>query len=144
MKWAQFKKRLDDDGVLDKNERKKLFREYKTKKALEEDLKLSYVVWATYPDDDPLQKTFSLNRKGQRKYELFCGGFLYYHDVEFKKYPTGDDGNLVFEHTVYFEWLPKEKGEAKTHVKIYVNPTPPEFNPNPPKPPPPPPPESND
>ena len=99
----------------------------------------------------------ALDKRGTRKYEIFCGGFLYYHDVEFKnylrdpnkKYPNGITGypdypvnnDNNFEHKIFFEWLPKGKGVKKDKVRIYINTTPPEFNP-PPKPPPPPPPES--
>jgi len=152
MKWAQLKDVLDGDGVEDVNERKKLFREYKTKQELKDDLDdpAKFVKWVTYPDDDPLQKPFALNRKAQRRYEVFCGGFLYYHDVELKKYPEGKDANgkvypnKDFDHNIYFEWFPKEKGnKEKTKVIIHITPTPPEFNPNPPPPPAPPPPESN-
>ncbi len=110
-----------------------------------------YVPWVTYPDDAPGTKPFKLTGEaGQRKYEIFCGGFLYYHDIEFKnypmdsykKYPNGITGypKADFEHKIYFEWFKKE-GIDK--VRIYINTTPKQFNPNPPPPPPPPPPESN-
>ena len=149
MKWTQLKKRLDEDGV-DPEEREKIFKEYKDETELEYDLEKDYNEWVTYPGPDNNFASFGeLGKKAQRKYEVFCGGFLYYHDVEFKKYPVGEgpDGkkypNKNFEHYIYFKWLPEKKGK-KDKVIVYVTKTPPEFNPDPPKPPPPPPPESND
>jgi hypothetical protein len=119
--------------------------------------KLGFEEWVTYPGPDnafkPLPK---IKRSTKRKYAIFCGGFLYYHDVEFKKYAKGrgytidENGNpgwkdypdypkKIFDHKIYFEWF-KENGQNM--VRIYITETPPEFNPIPPKPPPPPPPES--
>lgn len=97
--------------------------------------------------------------RSTRKYEIFCGGFLYYHDVVFKKYPKGKgfsldkQGNPIwkvykkakenkFEHKIYFEWLPKGKTKKKNSVRIYINETPVKFNVDPPPPPKPPPPEA--
>jgi len=164
MKWVQTTQVLKSDGISDKD--KGLFKEYKTDPELQKDLgdKSKFVKWVKYPDDDPLQKQFELDRKAQRKYEIFVGGFLHYHDIEFKRYPKGGgyeypkdpdshepakwkdyDGDRSFEHEIYFEWLPKEKGpNNKTSVKIYINPTPEKFNSDPPPPPTPPPPESNE
>ncbi|CAN5525128.1 hypothetical protein BH10BAC3_BH10BAC3_21630 [soil metagenome] len=120
----------------------------------EELYKLGFIKWVTYPGPDnefkPLPK---IKEQTKRKYEVFCGGFLYYHDEEFKKYSKGkgytdEKGypewkeyppDSKFEHRIYFEWF-NLKGKDK--VSVYINPTPPEFNTNPPKPPPPPPPES--
>lgn len=111
-----------------------------------------------YPD---AKKTFPELSEGSstRKYEIFCGGFLYYHDVVFKKYPKGKGFSLdaqknpiwkdypeakkiKFEHKIFFEWLPKGKGKKKTSVRIYINDTPLKFNVDPPPPPKPPPPEA--
>src|SRR5215218_6572215 len=106
---------------------------------LQEQLKeIGLIEWVTYPGPEnlnvPLQ---NMDRKQtKRKYEIFCGGFLYYHDVEFKKYKEGtgfsidDKGNPVwkvypkgktFEHMVYFEWF-KENGSDM--IRMYINPTP--------------------
>lgn len=146
--WTQLEEKLDEDEVK-KDERERFFKVYTDEAELEKDIKKDYNLWATYPDDDPLQKPFALKRKAQRRYEIFCGGFIYYHDVEFKKYPTGTgfDGKQYpdkdFEHYIYFKWLPEGKGnKEKTKVEIYVTKTPEEYNSDPPKPPAPPPPES--
>ncbi|MES2647059.1 MAG: hypothetical protein V4717_09310 [Bacteroidota bacterium] len=154
---------LDDDGIKDKKEREHLFKEYETEKELEDDLKDPYKFekWVTYPGEDPFQKEFNLDRKAQRKYEIFCGGFLHYHDIIFKKYPEGagyeypktagpgiaptwkEYPDKDFEHEIYFEWFPKGGGpNNKTSVIIHINPTPPLYNGKPPPPPAPPPPES--
>ena len=132
----------------------------------EELYKLGFIEWVTYPgpynEFQPLPK---IGPQTKRKYEIFCGGFLYYHDEKFKQYSQGkgytdekgypewkvypdtyktpdnkEYKSVHFEHKIYFEWY-KEKGN-KDKVRIYINPTPPELNTNPPKPPPPPPPES--
>jgi len=132
---------------------------------LEDELKkLGFELWVQYPEteySDPLPK---IKEQTQRKYEIFCGGLLYYHDVEFKKYSKGKgytdengypewkvypekyighDGKEYlskdFEHKIYFEWY-KEKG--RDIVRIFINSTPDVLNTNPPPPPKPPPPES--
>jgi hypothetical protein len=110
------------------------------------------------------------NVKSRRKYEIFCWGFLFYHDLVFKKYRQGRgytdenkkldwkeypakmkgsdgkeyDGKL-FEHKIYFEWLPRDKNKSHeiNKVRIYISQTPKEFNSTPPPPKGPPPPESN-
>jgi len=97
-------------------------------------------------------------KQGRRKYEIFCGGFLYYHDAEYKKYQTGvgpDNQNYPdtfidtdgkeypsknFEHMIFFEWVESSKDKLK--LRIYINSTPKVLNTNPPPPPKPPPPES--
>ena len=152
--------------------------------------KLGYVKWITYPialnppyTDDEL-KAIDLwgagrvrsplagrSAAGRRKYEIFCGGFILYHDMVFKTYQKGkgyttdDNGELVlkdytsgdvivknpkpertynindYEHKMYFEWV-NEKGPDHDKVTIYITETPAEFNSNPPPVSPPPPPES--
>ncbi|MFC0772273.1 hypothetical protein [Terrimonas alba] len=113
--------------------------------------KLGLVEWVTYPGIyNNFKELPSLSETGRRKYEIFCGGFLYYHDVEFKKYPQGTGGcpewkeypTKDFEHKIYFEWFSEEKGGKKDKIRIYISFTPPEYNVDPPKPPAPPPPES--
>jgi len=100
------------------------------------------------------------SRKAQRKYEIFCGGFLYFYDVELGKYPQkvvdeypkkfpgeqfGEEcqkklvqffGRLEVnkEHTIFFDW-------GRDYVRIYINPRP--GNPDPPSTPAPPPPETS-
>ena len=127
--------------------------------------------WITYPLSKKNQSTFypekffpdlykpipKLNQEGRRRYEIFCGGFLHYHDVIFKKYHIKDlylkyygennDKKEVFEHKIYFEWFDKdgnklnEKSKAEpVKVTIYITETLPVLNPNPPDPPGPPPP----
>jgi hypothetical protein len=129
--------------------------------------KLGYVEWITYPiaekttyTEEELQAIdlyteasvklpFTIRSQvAKRKYEIFCGGFLFYHDVLFKRYPKGKGGldgkvypDVNFEHKIFFEWF-KGKGVNNDEVRIYINITPLEYNSNPPPPPAPPPPES--
>lgn len=165
MKWVKFTK--DMDPKLSSAEKKDFFDEILSppppsppgtpttksgfSKGLETMLKnKGFKVWVEYP-----VLPVPLEKMAARKYEIFCGGFLYYHDVEFKKYPKGEgwseeNGTIKlkkwphnkFEHMLFFEWLPKGKA-SKRKLRIYINETKPEFNPDPPKPPAPPPPESN-
>jgi len=133
---------------------------------------LGFVEWITYPIavkptytpeelqaialyDKAVRLPIPLRSEvARRKFEIFCGGFLFYHDKIFKKYPLGkgytDENGYPewktyphknFEHKIYFEWV-NEKGSANDKVTIYITETPAEFNGNPPPPQPPPPPES--
>jgi len=134
-----------------------------------------FVEWITYPIENkatytedelkaidlysdqvvkaPITRRSEVSR---RKYEIFCGGFLSYHDKVFKRYQKGsgysvesgevklkDYGDNKFEHKMFFEWI-KGKGHEKDNdkVRIYINETPLKYNSNPPPPTPPPPPES--
>jgi hypothetical protein len=144
MKWVKFKNEMDPNIP---NGEKKFFEPIpvpksnsgkKDKDGFSEDIRLIFEAngfekWVTYP------VLPGLGKRAARKYEIFCGGFLYYHDVELKLKLEGKK----FEHKIFFEWLPKGKGVKKDKVKIYINSTPAQFNPNPPHPPAPPPPESN-
>jgi hypothetical protein len=133
MKWLKFESEMESE--MKANNVKKFFEIFNQ--------------WVTHMDFP------ALGKKAKRKYEIFCGGFLYYHDVVFKKYPEGEGLSLdekgkpflkkyphtKFEHRIYFEWLPKGNSK-KTSVRIYINETPDEFNVDPPPPPKPPPPEA--
>ena len=126
--------------------------------------------WITYPlskkDESAFypQKFFpdfykplpKLDEEGRRRYEIFCGGFLHFHDVIFKKYHIkdlylkyyGGNNNIkVFEHKIYFEWFDKDGNKLNkksqggpVKVTVYITETPALLNPNPPDPPAPPPP----
>ena len=194
MKWIKTDNDLVAEKVDKKNEREmEAFEVYDDPFKLEKDLhdKEKFVEWITYPIEEKKDKEYTFeeqmaialytkkvvikplpdfkNREALRKFEIFCGGFLFYHDWIIKRYHKGrgyrdvngilqlgdyphkaidKEGNVTlldgFGHNIYFEWLPLDPQLLKkTSVKIYINPTPPEFNPNPPPPPPPPPPESN-
>ena len=146
MSWL---KRTDQIVQLEKQKKKKLsfaeaglFKTIKLEhkdgdpKLIEELDKNGYTVWAAYPADDPGKKSLAkIDTAGQRKYEIFCGVFLYYHDKIFKTKIC----HIKFSHDIYFEWF--GQGENKK-VRIYITKTPKDKNPNPPKPPAPPPPES--
>jgi hypothetical protein len=122
-----------------------------------------YEEWVTYPNDDypePLPERLLRNVKAQRKYEIFCGGFIYFYDEELGKYPAkiveeypkkfnGEqfDGpcleklqkffsklEVSKKHKLFFDW-------GKDYVRIYINPKP--GNPDPPSTPGPPPPETS-
>lgn len=107
----------------------------------EELYKLGFVEWVTYPGPENRFKPLPPLKlpASKRKYEIFCGGFLYYHDIEVKLKKEGKN----FEHKLFFEWFLGGKANRVNMVRIYINETPPQFNPNPPRPPAPPPPESN-
>ena len=122
-----------------------------------------YEQWVEFPNHeypDPLPGRLLKNRKAQRKYEIFCGGFLYFYDEELGKYPAkiveeypkkfnGEqfDGEcreklerffsrleVTKKHKMFFDW-------GKDYLRIYLNPKP--GNPDPPSTPSPPPPETN-
>jgi|SoiMethySBSTD1v2_1073268.scaffolds.fasta_scaffold07471_4 hypothetical protein len=59
--------------------------------------------WATYC----LEKNMS--EKAQRDYELFCGGWLQYYDMEIRREET--------DHIMHLEW--KDKGKE---VTIWISP----------------------
>lgn len=133
-----------------------------------------YVDWVTYPKgpvatNDPferdLPKELENKRKARRKYEIFCGGFLYFYDTElenyadkFEKYAIQKGINVTecvkhlkdyfnnklnlagMDHKVIFEWGKNPDNNDRFSVRIYINP--PAGNPDPPETPPPPPPES--
>jgi len=121
-----------------------------------------YEEWVTFPNSDypdPLPQRLLRNVKAQRKYEIFCGGFIYFYDEELGKYPAkiheeypkkfnGEqfDGPCLEKlqnffnklevnkkHKIFFDW-------GKDYVRIYINPKP--GNPDPPSTAPPPPPET--
>lgn len=122
---------------------------------LEDELKsIGYFLWAKHE----LGKDFK--NKAQRKYEVFCSGYLYFYEQRLQqylsdiasKYPQqiDKDCNEKFQkyfkqagvgddHKIYFEWCDKGKDNF---VRIYMNPDP--GNPDPPRPPGPPPPESSE
>ena len=162
MKWIDSEKNLKDDQV-DKEEWKH-YKVYQNQAAIEADVHdpKKFSVWAQFPQTDN-QK---IHRKSQRKYEIYVGGFLFYHDEVFKRYSNlaeytnlpgypdlkvypdwrdylkshpdlYDTGGTYFEHHIYIEW-DKKNG----YVTIYINNTPDDYNVNPPPPPKPPPPES--
>jgi hypothetical protein len=156
MEWAKTENDLNDEKV-NKTDPKQMavFKNYPDEIALRADLEDTYEEWVTYPiakkteyTDDELDTLAHYpnaqsalpdlkSKKAQRKYEIFCGGFLYYHD-EVMKRPLGK----FADHQIYFEWLPIGVAK-KDKVIIHITKTPINQNPNPPKPPPPPPPESN-
>jgi len=133
-------------------------------KKLREILKgFGFEEWVTFPNADypaELPERLLRNKKAQRKYEIFCGGFLYFYDEELGKYPdkivkeypkkfNGEQfdgicleklqkffGKLEVnkKHTMFFDW-------GKNYVRIYLRPGP--GNPDPPSGPAPPPPETS-
>ncbi|WP_276501201.1 hypothetical protein [Terrimonas pollutisoli] len=152
---------INDDGTqTGQDGKKKKKGEVKNSAALD-----TFGEWVTYPSltqDSAtypkkffpglnLTKPLALDKEGRRRYEVFCGGFLYYHDVIFKKYQIKDlylkyygenHDKKVFEHKIYFEWFGKgdiklneDSTEIAEKVTIYITPTPPDLNPDPPDPP---------
>jgi hypothetical protein len=164
MKWAKTKKDLDD-GNVPSNDRSKCFAEYHAikvkpdpnntqKKIAEGQDKDGNIIktlfqWVTYDNLDKLKK------KVQRKYEIFCGGFLGFYDDELIHYlGTELKGKVTVgaelidyltgkaaDHEIFFEWGKDKKNADKIFVTIYLNP--PAGNPDPPSPPAPPPPETS-
>jgi len=105
--------------------------------------------WVSYGD---LPK---LGTRVRRKYEIFCGGFLYFYDNTLSEYLKEVNGKVKgagnkfltyfkgksFNHTMRFEWGADKQKPGRRRVTIYL--TPPAGNPDPPSPPAPPPPETS-
>ena len=114
MKWVKTDNDLSAEDVDKKNTRQmEAFEVYDDPLKLDKDLhdKKKFVEWITYPikvkpDNEYTveeQKAIALytkkvvieplpdfkNRKALRRFEVFCGGFLYYHDVIIKRYHKG-------------------------------------------------------
>lgn len=78
------------------------FRIYTDANALKKDLKTLAHLWYeyTFPDE--------LGDDAKHRYEIFCGGWLHYYDMEVR---NGD-----IEHVISFDWsVPKA-------VKVYISP----------------------
>jgi hypothetical protein len=140
--WAM---RKNDFGKIDPQERG-FFRKLDLKKTdpldpeLEKELnKVGFFKWVTYPGDSykgvVMNTPFELSKRAQRKYEIFCGGFIYFYDEEHPDNLKQLEQQNV-EHQIFLAW--SEKGDV---VRIFMSPKP--GNPDPPTTPPPPPPESN-
>ena len=111
--------------------------------------KLKINEWVSYGD---LPK---MTKRARRKYEIFCGGFLYFYDNDFIAYLKEVNGktkgagnkflayfkNKSFDHDISFVWEPDKSKPGRVRVTVYLNP--PAGNPDPPRPPAPPPPESS-
>ena len=126
---------------------------------------VNFVEWVTYPMKDKysevytkgmfpptlfpdfdLSKEIDLDKEGRERYETFCGGFLFFHDVIFKDYHGEkmiklNDGE-IFEHKVYFEWFAKDGTllnsdslEVAKKVTIWITETPRLLNATPKDPP---------
>jgi hypothetical protein len=120
-KWALLK--IDAEKYKEGKEFLVVFADEKdAKKQLE---KGNYNLWVEYR----LPRNF--NKPDRERYEIFCYGYLSYHDQNVKT----DTGG----HTIYFEWN-KDKA-ANSFVKIYIAPPYKELTGDPPqvKQPPPPP-----
>jgi hypothetical protein len=105
--------------------------------------------WISYGD---LPK---MGKRVKRKYEIFCGGFLFFYDNDLMEYlkevngKTKGAGNKFltyfkgksFNHTMTFEWGPDKQKPGRGRVTVYLSP--PAGNPDPPTPPAPPPPETS-
>jgi hypothetical protein len=113
-------------------------------KVLETELgKKGFRPWATYPFNYSF-KTLVDYKKFQERYEIFCGGWVHYHDIITEK--ANED------HIIYFQWSEKLNSKGKYSVKIWISSPskdefanmygylPPPTSVDPPKPPPPPPP----
>ncbi len=105
--WVQLKNKLKEDGVEESEF--KHFLVYDDEMKLEDDLKKYFSLWGTYPETPLPEDQFSLKREGQRKYEIFVGGYLNYHDIKFKKYPKGEgysdeDGPENIKLKKYPDW----------------------------------------
>jgi hypothetical protein len=96
-----------------------------------------------------------LGRRVRRKYEIFCGGFLYFYDKTLMDYLKEVNGKVKgagnkfltyfkgksFNHTMTFEWGADKEKPGRRRVTIYLSP--PAGNPDPPTTPSPPPPETS-
>ena len=163
MRWAKTKKDLDDADVPPADRGNARFKEYKEikseadpdnpgkKRARATDnqgVVTTLSEWVTYNNLD------SLKKKAQRKYEIYCGGFLSFYDDKLIEYLDKELKNKVTvgpelisylksraaDHEIFFEWGDETHAD-KIFVTIYINP--PAGNPDPPTPPAPPPPETS-
>ena len=73
---------------------------YKDKASLNRAIKNGYNAWVKYPLPYPYAED------AQNRYEMFCGGWLQFFDVEIRKRET--------DHSIYFEW-------KDTEVTIYIS-----------------------
>ena len=127
MKWAKLSRDADDDRASDE-ERRLFYKEYKDQDELDKDLEANFRLWAKFEFD----KEDRFNKRAQRKYEIFCGGYLYYHEYEVEVGGKAD-------RKIHFKWI-NGHGKIKDRVEIYISKTDPSFfrDPNaPPKQPPP-------
>lgn len=158
---------ITDDGTI--------VEDGKTKKKIKGEKKASpadtdeFTEWVTYPAKEKnsafypeefsseldLTKPLDLDKEGRERYEIFCGGFLFYHDIIIKKYfdkslwkkyydikKQTENNTETFEHKIYFEWfdengikLDENSTQKAKKVTIYITPTPDSLNPDPPDPP---------
>ncbi|MDX2046558.1 MAG: hypothetical protein SFU87_07210 [Chitinophagaceae bacterium] len=170
MKWAKTIKELDDENP-DPRERAECFEEY-DEIEIQIDTKTGKKLAICYRGGKPYRQLSEwvthldlprMGRIGKRKYEVFCGGFLYFYDEELVNYPDkiareysikfpGDEFdpvhieklkkffakiNIGVPHEVYFHWY---KENDRLAVTVFIDP--PAGNPDPPTVPPPPPPET--
>lgn len=171
--WVDHEARLHATGVEESQWGH--FEVYKTESELLADVNNPelFNVWDSFPNaefPERLSPRLLHSRQSQRRYEVYIGGFLMYHDEKFKQYSKGKgytDEKGYPEVKTYPNWkeyvaAKKAKNEAiydpgeeyfkhviyfdwnakKGTVTIYINITPDEYNTDPPKPPAPPPPES--
>jgi len=73
---------------------------YDTQASLDKAIKSEYNIWVSYRLPNP----YALD--AQNRYEMFCGGWLQFFDVEIRKRET--------DHSIYFEW-------KDTEVTIYIS-----------------------
>lgn len=124
--------------------------------------KTTFYIWTEHADLPKMSQTV------QRKYEIFCGGFLYFYDHQLISHEKGkatgegylydlqNDHNLnvgpvldyfktklnkgLLDHEMWFSWEKDPANGKRWKVSIYLNPEP--GNPDPPSTPKPPPPET--
>ncbi|MBE7170773.1 MAG: hypothetical protein INR73_09285 [Williamsia sp.] len=120
MKWIKFKKPPTPDSPDDRES----YDFYDDQKEVDKKLKIDRTgIPPDEPNPDPKQKhlwiAYQFNKfiqpKQQRDYEIFCGGFLVYHENIIKL-------NKV-KYQLYFDWS-KRKDKLPFSVSIYITPAP--------------------
>jgi hypothetical protein len=132
MKWARVKqaKELAYAGLsLEQRDQAKqndaaCFHEYTSVSSLEKAMIQPEKLWVAYKI--PKNRFFLKHQSFEQfrhNYEVFCGGYLYYHDNRLNCFRKPDAKPV--DHTVYFKWVEvKTKGKEHYVVGMFLSPAP--------------------
>jgi hypothetical protein len=112
MKWARVKPTLEKVSQQDKADYEKSYKYY-TLEELKNHETAKYT-WVTHQFEYDFGNNDSYE-KFQKRYELFCGGYLFYYDKHTRS-------NAV-DHVLHFRWKPFNKKNIYT-VTLYLWPEP--------------------
>lgn len=120
MKWARVHDKRpadsskDSDAAQDKKNDAICFDEYPDIDTLKKDMEQPDNKWAHHSFKHHFRTPGSYELF-QKRYETFCGGFLFFYDEIVRR--------RTVDHTIHFNWSP-EKGTGKYSVTIYLSPAP--------------------